>query len=109
MAYFPNGSSGDIYMEQYCENCWNLRDLNDGRGPGCPIWDWHTLKSYEQVVLPHQTKKEKIIAKFYHESLEHFIPSDDKGNPKECLMFLPKNLVDVQGQMKLFGEDNGKV
>lgn len=105
MAYFPNGTSGLVYQEKYCDNCWNLRDLNDGRGFGCPIWDWHTLKSYEQIESKSKTRVQNMLAGLYYESLEHFIPTKDDGFPAECIMFLPKNQVDVQGQMKMFEEN----
>lgn len=104
MAYFPNGTSGMIYQSEYCENCWNWRDLNDDRGPGCPIWDWHMLWNYDQIASKTDTQKRKVQAKVYKASLEHFILTGEDGFPKQCLMFLAKNEVDIPGQLKLFGE-----
>ena len=47
--YFPNGTSGLMFQEQHCFRCLHLKDLEDGRGPSCPIWDAHTLYNYEQL------------------------------------------------------------
>lgn len=102
MGYFPNGTSGMRYQEEYCENCWNWRDLNDDRGQGCPIWDWHMLANYDQIAGKDTDDKKIAESKVYKASLEHFIPTGDDGFPKQCLMFLAKNDVDIEGQMKLF-------
>lgn len=48
MGYFSNGTEGDIYRDRYCENCVHWKDLGDGRGPGCPIYDLHFLYNYDQ-------------------------------------------------------------
>ena len=77
MAYFPNGTSGLMYQERYCENCCNWRNLGDGRDYGCPIMDLHMLLNYNQ-------KEHKAI-------LNMFIPMDKDGiYAGECLMFLRK-------------------
>ncbi len=47
--YFPNGTSGLMFQEENCFHCLNFRDLEDGRGAGCPIWDVHTLFNYDQI------------------------------------------------------------
>lgn len=52
MAYFSNGSEGDNYMAKWCCCCENWKDLNDGRGSGCPIWDVHLLFNYEAQKNP---------------------------------------------------------
>ena len=42
MAYFPNGTSGDVFREQYCDRCkWD----ND---ESCPIWAAHLMYNYEE-------------------------------------------------------------
>lgn len=102
MAYFPNGTSGMVYQGKYCENCWNWRDLNDDRGPGCPIWDWHLIHSYDQIAGNKANDVKVAESKVYKDSLEQFIPTGDDGFPKQCLMFLPKNEIDIPGQLKLF-------
>lgn len=85
MAYFPNGTTGMDYMEHFCCRCVNFRDKNDGRGPGCPIMDLHTMWNYEAIG--------KDADKIKADALNHFIPV---GNPEtdgdsngECEMFLP--------------------
>ena len=78
MGYFPNGTSGDVYQEEYCSRCVNWRDSGDGRGFGCPIIDLHLLWNYDAVgVGANKTK---------HEALAHFIPIDGINNAR-CLMF----------------------
>lgn len=105
MAYFPNGTSGTIFQEKYCDNCWNHRDLNDDRGSGCPVWDWHMIWNYDQIADSKADNIKVAESKVYKASLEHFIPTGKDGFPKECLMFLPRNKIDIEGQMKLdFGE-----
>lgn len=76
MGYFPHGTSGMVYQEKYCERCRNWKDLDDGRGHGCPVWDMHLVHNYDQV----KNKGFKRI-------LDSFIPMDAKRNPKQCLMF----------------------
>jgi len=73
MGYFSNGNEGTTYQAQFCDKCVNYRDKNDGRGPGCPIWDAHLLWNYQQ-----EDKKEV---------LDFFIPRDGLYNA-ECTMFL---------------------
>jgi hypothetical protein len=85
MAYFPNGQSGDIYMDRYCFNCTHWKDRDDGRGPGCPVWDLHLVYNYDSEHRP---------------MLDSFIPMDEHMNPKECLMF--NGQADIEGQIKLF-------
>jgi len=45
MAYFPNGTSSEIWMESNCYRCvnWRERDWRDEEGVGCPIMDLHIL------------------------------------------------------------------
>ena len=43
MAYFPNGTSGMMFQEDYCNHCENADE--DGM---CSIWDAHMLYNYEQ-------------------------------------------------------------
>ena len=46
MASFSNGTQGMAYVSHYCEQCVNYRDIDDGRGPGCPVWDVHLMFAY---------------------------------------------------------------
>lgn len=43
MGYFPNGSEGDAYEQQYCSRCIH-RENKDGTG--CCVWLAHLLYSY---------------------------------------------------------------
>jgi hypothetical protein len=79
MAYFSSGTEGEKYNEKYCERCINWRDLQDGRGSGCPIWDIHFLFAYDEC--NKKTAGKKI--------LDTLIPSNSKtGFAEECSMFL---------------------
>ncbi len=82
MAYFANGTEGDSYMEQFCENCINWRDGRGGFGDGCPVWDIHLMYSYEEC-----NNKEGNAKKM----LDHLIPmTKDNIWANECRMFLRK-------------------
>lgn len=81
MAYFPNGTSGMAYQERYCLVCRNYRDKDDGRGPGCAIWDAHLLYSYEAAGESDRAKGLSAV-------LDVLIPEDEAGFPKECSMFV---------------------
>jgi hypothetical protein len=48
MGYFSNGSEGEGYVESYCYRCVHWKDLDDGRGPGCPVWDLHLQSNYKE-------------------------------------------------------------
>lgn len=76
MGYFSNGTEGMNYQSRYCDKCKNYRDLNDGRGPGCAIWDLHLLHSYDDC------NNDKSYLHF-------LIPrtKDGLGNEK-CTMFM---------------------
>ena len=82
MAYFSNGTEGAIYQDRYCCNCVNYRDLNDGRGYGCPIWDAHLMFL--------DLKKPDACA-----VLDHLIPreKDPPGFAAQCSMFLEASTV----------------
>lgn len=84
MAYFPNGSSGDCYMAKWCIRCTNWKDLDDGRGFGCPVWDAHLATKYKRFSPASQI-------------LDALIPMDKKCNPLQCSMF---NQIDgeIEGQ-----------
>lgn len=46
MAYFSNGTMGDLFRDRNCYRCVNWKDEGDGRGPGCPIMDAHLIFDY---------------------------------------------------------------
>lgn len=49
MGYFPNGTAGMIYEEQYCNHC-----IHEGPpdGPGCAVMLAHLLHNYEECNKP---------------------------------------------------------
>jgi hypothetical protein len=50
MGYFSNGSEGFAYVVRYCIKCANYRDLGDGRGEGCPVYDMHLLHNGNEML-----------------------------------------------------------
>ena len=79
MGYFSNGTEGMVFTERYCERCVNWRDLGDGRGPGCPVWDAHFLFAYEECDSGSNA----------HTILEMLIRQTGAGE-NECQMFQEK-------------------
>jgi hypothetical protein len=75
MGYFSNGTEGMGYQEAYCLHCRNWRDLHDGRGEGCAVWDAH---------LAYNSEKDKEPV------LNALIPRCVDGSNAQCLMFLPE-------------------
>ena len=72
MGYFPNGTSGEMYRERYCDRC--LHDRG-GDGPMCPIWTLHLERNYKDC------NDATAI-------LHRFIPrSADKLDNEACVMF----------------------
>lgn len=73
MAYFPNGTSAEVYMGQFCEHCrnWKRDDATDTFG--CPIMDLHIIHNYDDAMRP---------------TLDHFIPQDGIQTG-DCKMFDP--------------------
>lgn len=76
MGFFSNGTEGDMYQSQFCARCINWKDVGDGRGAGCPVWDLHMLYNYDQH------KKASTEA-----ALAMFIPRDAAGWNRQCAMF----------------------
>jgi len=42
MAYFPNGTDGELFEETVCKECIHYNEEN-----GCPIFNAHLLYNYE--------------------------------------------------------------
>jgi hypothetical protein len=81
MAYFPNGTSGMCYEEEYCCNCVHFGDPD---GPGCPIWLLHLLYNYDQCRKGKTGSTVKSI-------LGTLIPETKDGlGAEQCSMFLAK-------------------
>jgi len=71
MGYFPNGTAGEIYREQYCDRCVHGRG---GDGPMCPIWVLHLERNYKDC-----NDKESL--------LHRLIPKQELDNGA-CVMFI---------------------
>ncbi|MHC4753124.1 MAG: hypothetical protein ACYTFW_25075 [Planctomycetota bacterium] len=71
MAYFSNGTEGEIYREKYCAKCIHEED--------CVIWDLHLLWNYDAV--GKDADKTKSMA------LNTLIPVDGIQN-LECKYFV---------------------
>jgi hypothetical protein len=70
MAYFPNGTAGQMYEEEYCDRCIHQDGKN---GEGCPILELHLMHNYDKKMRP---------------VLNTLIPM--KGvHTQECNMFTP--------------------
>lgn len=41
MGYFSNGSEGECYREEYCDQC--IHDINNS----CPVWNAHLARNYK--------------------------------------------------------------
>ena len=70
MAYFSNGTEGELYEARYCRRC--VHDINQD----CPIILLHLMRNYEDCNNP--------------DSILHvLIPRNGIENAK-CRMFWPK-------------------
>lgn len=73
MAYFSNGTEGDMYEEQYCSRCIHR---NGKDGTGCAVWLAHVLHNYDEC-----NNEESIL---------HILIPRSKDGPwnEECQMFV---------------------
>lgn len=79
MAYFPNGTSGMIYEEEWCDSCVH-RDGPDGES-GCMVMLVHNLFNYDQC-------KDDPRGKAIAEILGLMIPRTKDGlGAEQCAMF----------------------
>jgi hypothetical protein len=69
MGYFPNGTSGDAYEEQYCSRCVHQK-MFDG---GCTVFLAHLLHNYDECNKP--------------DSILHMLIPRDGIENKQCTMF----------------------
>lgn len=74
MAYFSNGTEGDLYFERYCSRC--VHDRNED----CPIWALHLAHNYEECNKP---------GSFLHALIPR---SKDGLSNEECRFFTPEQL-----------------
>ncbi len=70
MAYFPNGTAGDMYEAEYCSRCIHRDDKN-----GCAVMLAHLLHNYDEC-----NNKESI--------LHILIPRNSEGDNEQCTMFV---------------------
>ena len=72
MAYFPNGTSGEIFQNRQCSKCVH------GQSADCAVWTAHLLHNYEKDKRP---------------VLDILIPMDADGiYPLDCEMFIASDL-----------------
>lgn len=74
MGYFPNGTSGESYYEEWCERCIHEEDP---KGHGCPVWFLHNLHNYDECNKPDSY-------------LHVLIPRNEKGWNDRCTMFVER-------------------
>ncbi len=93
MGYFPNGTSGEYYQDQWCEHCKHWPpDPEDGM---CPVWQIHLEHNYDQV------QNEKLAS-----ILGALIPTKEIEN-LECKMFMPYDPMRCRDTDDLFGGQDG--
>ena len=73
MAYFANGTQGQIYEDQYCARCVHSLDKDANKGECCPVLMLHLLWNGDKI-------EDRELA------LDLFIPREGIVN-KECSMF----------------------
>lgn len=71
MGYFPNGTSAEVYEEQYCRRC--IHQLGPNGDSGCAVMLAHLLHNYAEC-----NKDDSI--------LHILIPRDGIEN-RQCAMF----------------------
>ena len=69
MGYFPNGTSGMMYEDEYCDKCVHM--LLEF---GCPCMDAHTLWNYDEC-----NNGNSILHKM--------IPRNKNGFNERCIFF----------------------
>ena len=74
MAYFPNGTSAEIYEAEYCRRCLHHRGA-DGRSM-CPIMMLHMIYNYDLCNQPDNW-------------LDELIPrTADRVDNEQCTLFV---------------------
>lgn len=94
MAYFPNGESGYMWEEEWCDKCLRNDENSGGEYNSCPIIVAHTLYNYDQI----GDEKLRTI-------LSCLIDDDEIDGVKyagTCKMFtpLPKNKLSAQERIE---------
>jgi hypothetical protein len=91
MAYFSNGTEGEMYDRQYCDRC--IHQAEEESTDECPVKFLHMIDNYDQCGDSDRSKSVKL-------RLELFIPTGKDSFPEQCKMFIPNG--DVEGQTKMF-------
>lgn len=74
MGYFPNGTSGMAYEEQYCDRCIHQKP-DDG---GCAVFLAHLIHNYDEA-----NNDQSILG--------ILIPTNEDGFNEQCTMFVEKD------------------
>jgi len=69
MGYFANGTEGDMYEEEYCENCVHYGEIGD-----CAVLHAHALYNYDECNNP--------------KSILHILIPRKNGQNQKCTMFI---------------------
>lgn len=77
MAYFANGTEGDMYEEKYCSRCVHNQDEERG----CPVMNAHLMYNYGQTGVVESV-------------LSMLIPRDGIRN-EQCRMFVELTVEDT--------------
>ncbi len=73
MGYFANGTSGEMYYDEYCSRC-----LHESGERKCAVWFAHLIHNYKEC-----NNDDSI--------LHLLIPRYDNGlGNKQCAMFIEK-------------------
>jgi hypothetical protein len=89
LMYFPNGTAGAIFQEQYCDKCINFRERPWRReaGAGCPIWDLHLLLDQYRCCNEKPSFDRKATGAQVTKAVLDFL-IDENQDPM-CSMFIP--------------------
>lgn len=87
MAYFSNGTEGDMYSREYCDKC---HFQPDSEPYECPIMFLHALYNYDQCGKDERAKDLKSC-------LENLIPRDENGFADKCSFFMEKERHEQEG------------
>lgn len=80
MAYFSNGTEGELYIEAFCHRCIH------NKGDGCAVWDAHLLYSYRDC------NDDSSI-------LHILIPRSEDGlSNEQCRMFVMNPIADLEAE-----------
>lgn len=76
MGYFSNGTEGEIYEEEYCNNC--LHQPSDEGN--CAVLEAHELYNYDECNKPDSILHILIPRKgIYNDKCRMFLPSPSSG------------------------------